>query len=258
MTDAAQAENPRAVIGGNNPPLGEVLADRYAPVLAEISLLADQANALPAKVDSDTAQANVGKVVIAARNLRDKLETNRRQEKEPFLTSGRIVDGYFGEHTERLENMMARLQARADAYAERKAAEAAALLAEQRRAQEELAAQQERLAAKARERGRPNDAAKREDAAEAARDEADRLAEQHETAKPADLVRSRVGGVTASAKGKWSGVVEDWETLDLNQLRPWIPREVIQKAIDQVARTHKAQANLKGVKVTQETRAIFK
>src|SRR5206468_1397555 len=79
--------NPRAVAGGNNPPLAERIAMEAAPLKAEVEALAARANALPKTVDDMTAEkvALVAPVAKDANDLVKRIEKQRVEVKQPFL-----------------------------------------------------------------------------------------------------------------------------------------------------------------------------
>ena len=64
----AEDLNPRAVPGHNNPPLTDLLADRYADLIDAIQPIADRATSLPKKIADDIALGRLGEMVVKVRD----------------------------------------------------------------------------------------------------------------------------------------------------------------------------------------------
>lgn len=223
MTTAANA-----VIGHNEAPdhaklVTDRLADEYAEITRSVADALEAARALPKDCDDDDAQGEFAAVIKRLRDLDARVEGIRVVEKEPFLRGGNAVDAFFKGLRAKLfrQNKTDQagaadvLQARVNAYVQKKADE------ERRRRQEEerVAREQERVAREAREkaerdqrdaeakaaraRNATNIAAAEEAArkakadAERLRDEEDRARQERQekaadaSAKTADMVRTR-------------------------------------------------------------------
>jgi len=88
------------------------------------------------------------------------------------------------------------------------------------------------------------------------RAEAERLdAERAAQAKPADLARTRSSGSLSTLAQKFDHEIVDFEAIDLEVLRPYLPRADIEKAIRQFIRVNKDTKALRGVRIFETTRA---
>lgn len=247
--------NERAVIGGNNPPIKEVLADQYKELIAEIEPLAERANALPRKIEDDEALGPIGEVVIDAKSLSKRIETTRKAEKEPFVKGGKEVDQFFNPLTDRLDRIVVVFEDLASAYQRTKAEN------EKRRAAEEAA----KLRAEEDRKLREAEVAKRESTVERKKDEAADLsnqaavADRRADASAAELTKVRTdNGITASAKTKWAFRIVDLAQIDLNSLRDFFRLEDIEKAIRSKVSIHKGNTKIEGVEVFEDVKATFR
>lgn len=247
--------NERAVIGGNNPPIKEILAEQHKELIDKIAPIADRANALPRKISDDEDLGPIGEVVLDAKKLSKKLEDTRTTEKAPHLAAGREVDQFFNPLIGRLDKIVEVFEDLASRYQRDKAE------AERRRATEEAA----RLRAGEDKKLREAQEVKRESTAERKKDEAASLgqqassAEQRTTASAAELTKVRTGsGITASAKTSWTFRIVDLALIDLNSLRDFFRLEDIEKAIRSKVSIHKGNTKIEGVDVFEDVKATFR
>lgn len=247
--------NERAVIGGNNPPIKEILADQYKELVDEIEPLADRANALPREIEDDEGLGPVGEVVLDAKKLSRKLEDTRTTEKAPHLAAGREVDHFFHPLIDRLDKIVSVFEAEATRYQRTK------VEAERRRAADEAA----KFRADEERKLREAEVAKRDSTAERKKDEAADLsnqaaeADRRADASPAELTKVRAeNGVTASAKAKWTFRIVDLASIDLNSLRDFFRVEDIEKAIRSKVAIHKGNSKIEGVEVFEDVKATFR
>lgn len=98
MSDVQTAENPRAVIGGNQPPLADVLVEETATLRKRAVDLAEAVGR------ADTAEKAVALAGIIKKHL-EKIEAAREERKRPFLEGGRTVDAHFAVITGSLAEM---------------------------------------------------------------------------------------------------------------------------------------------------------
>ncbi|PZU95492.1 MAG: hypothetical protein DI527_00350 [Chelatococcus sp.] len=254
-------ENPRAVIGGNNPPddrpqtTEQKLAAKYAARGAEIERIAKAANEAPKKVRSEDDLIAVGTVVTDAKKIAKRLKTDKAEEKEPHIDANKQIEAFFGAWDLRLDRIAKSLTDRASAYQEE--VEAAARL------KAEEAAQKAREAAEAERKKADELAAQGARGAARALDKAERLeskaerSERAADAKAADLTRVRsASGVTASSRTSWAGSIVSMDEIDLEKLRPYLRREDVQKALNAFVRI--GGRELKGARIAEETKANFR
>lgn len=123
--------NPRAVMGGNEPPLAERLAIDHADLVKQAAAMAELVPAEIRAIETDDeaaaytdTAADIKEVIVAA-------DAAFKVEKDPWLTGGRVVDDFFAFRkalTAAVNRCRAALDARANAIlaAQRKAEAAAA------------------------------------------------------------------------------------------------------------------------------------
>ena len=256
LTAAATASNPREVIGGNKPPREEVLADLYAPLLAEIEPIVDRAASLPKKIADEISLTRLGDIVKDAGKLAKRIEAKREEEVAPHLTAQKETNGFFKAHVARLKSAIEPLQALADDYQRAKAAEQRRALEEAARKAREEEERQRVLAEKAASANRASAALKHDDRAEEAAERA-RRTETAAAASAADLTRVRsTSGTVASARQNWTFDIEDLEKVPLDKLRPYLPRADIEKAIRSFIRV--GGRELAGIRIYNDTKASFR
>lgn len=258
--------DPRLGIGGNKAPIAERLADEYEEVIASLDLLEERA-AVAAEPNDDASLGVVSDLTKEVGTLLKRAETARTTEKEPFLAGGREVDAFFKPISERASKIKTALEKGATAYLRRKAdEERAARQEEERRAREEAARKAREAAELERQSREAERAAAAEDAeriaadAERAREAADASRREAEAAakaadaKAADHARTRGEKSTATLATFWNFEIVDLAAIPLDQLRPYIPRADIEKAIRAHIRIHKG-APIAGVRIFEDTQA---
>lgn len=250
-----ETNDKRLEIGGNNPPISEVLADTQKALIARIEPLADRANALPRKIDSDETLGKVGDLVVDARKLISDLDSARKVEKQPYLDGGRDVDSFFKTASERVERISAAFEKVAGDYQREKAAEA------RRKAEDEarkLREDEERKRQEAENAKRQSTADRKHDQADeigalAEEAEAKAASTNHELAK----VKTETG-VTAGAKTEWTFDIVDYEKIPLDRLRPYFLRAEVEKAIRSFVKINKGSSVLEGVAFREDIKATFR
>lgn len=250
--------NPREQIGHNNPPKTrqELLAETYADTLAKEQTIIARAEKLPAKVQNEDELLKLGEVIKDARKLAKAIDEDRKTEVKPHLEAQREINGFMNAYSERLEALAKRLEDRATDFQRAKAAEERRRLEDEaRRAREEQDRQRDIAEAEA-QRNRLNSAAKHEDKAEEAAENAAR-AEVAAQASAAELTRVRSStGTIATSKQSWDFAIDKIENVDLEKLRPYLARDVLEKAIRAFVRM--GGRELAGVRIFQDTRASFR
>ncbi len=235
--------NPRAVIGGNEPPLAERLAIDEAALLADVQALADRANALPRKLKDETAEADIlaiGGVVRDAIALAKRVEARRVEVKAPWLEGGQTVDGFYRTPAQRLTTISTAFQKLIGDWREEKRREEARKAAEEARKRQLEETERRKAAEEAEAKGRQRTAAlNREKADEAAKQAEEAQARADAAAAPVATaqVKAEVApDLTMTAKGEWKGQVVDFRTLDLEVLRPYLKPDRLATALNQAVR----------------------
>lgn len=250
-----------ATIGDNLPPndaevLQSTLLEKHAPVFTGADKLIAAADRIPMLIEDDETAGRASDFMKMVNSCRKNIETIRVGEKEPYLTLGRVVDGFFRKTTDRLDTAFTRAKNPLDTYLKKKAAE------EQRRRNEEAAA----LRAKADEEAR---AAKMLEDAKM-RPEAEKMVDQaiiteqaanavaeSANARPAEMAKSRgITGAMASLRTRWVGEIECIELINLNALAPYIHPDAVQKAINLYVAA--GGRELKGAKIYEKSDTVVR
>lgn len=244
------------IFGDNKAPTSEVLHADFAELIREVDALIDAAETLPDKVKDDTALGKLGEHVIRLSGASKQVEKIRKDEGEPLLAATREINAFFNDLKGKTDQARRRLEGIATDY--QRAKEAAAR-EEARRQADEQRKREEAERRKAEEAAGKVTGARAEGRAE----QAASIAERHEeraAAKPADLVRTNVGGVTASAKKTYAFDIENYAEVQnsLGPLGPYLARPAVEAAIRSLMRIHKASATLPGVRFYEDTKATFR
>lgn len=245
-----------ATIGHNLPPtdeeiLKEKLQERSRK---DIDLMAAvMAEPVPEKIDTDDDAKKAADFISKIKCLEKDFEKVHKEEKAPYLSMGRIVDGFFNSRIKDLEDFRKKYSKPVNDFLTRKAdAEREAIRAREvaaREAADALAAQ-----AAAHEAENIKDTANElMDLAVQAENKADNLGNYADNTKNATLAKIRTeSGVVLSQRTKWVGEPTDetYAGVDLNSIRKWIKPEHIQLAINAAVRD--GERNIAGVKVYQK------
>lgn len=224
----------------NNPPtdanpLKDRLAQDYASNIDRRDELLEAVDRVPNPItDEDDAKkvADFIKLLAAAKKDAD---SHRVSEKEPYLSSGRTVDGFFKAITDPLDNAKKSTEKILTSYQLAKAAaERRARQEEERRLREEaerVRLEAEHAAREAQTEGQLEDAIAEEEMAQAM-EAAALAAEKDADANKAELSRTRGDeGAVASLRTFWDFKNLDRDTLDLETLRQHIPEEALKSAV---------------------------
>lgn len=289
-------ENSRAVIGDNQAPayaqrVTEMLERDYGALNESVAAVLDRARNCPKEVTSDEEATAIGLVVKEIREADKRAEAFRVSEKEPHRLSAEAVDSFFFSIREKLARRNPRdrsqrpgaadvLQARIDAYLERKrvaeeqrrqeearrlAAQAAQKAAEERAARE--AEEAARLAA-ARARKPENVAARTAEANQAAQAHSEAALESKVAqtqavgahiatlAKPAELSRTRGDGVLLTEARQPFAVMTDRAKLDKEALWPFFTDDEVEKALRQWAKTTGHNRPMDGAEIGHRAKGV--
>lgn len=213
-----QATVSRLVLGGNKPPINELLTESYKDLKRDLARWTGSADRMPAEITDDDTLTSVGMTITELAKVRRAAEEHRKTEKEPYLRDGQAVDKFFKDITDTCATAEAKLELRQRVFVKKKEVREreAARLAEEiaRREADELLSK----ARHAEDHG--NIEAASELLSEAATQET--AASSHArtvSARPQDVTRVRAGGVTVSAKSVWVGRIDNYAEMDLNELR---------------------------------------
>lgn len=247
---------PTLYVGHNKMPLSELLPIATAVFQPDVDGIAARANAAPRVITGPADMDAAASLVKDSKALFKKVETARKEMKQPFLDGGKLVDGHYGALTERLDRIATTFQKAADAYtAQQLELERQRRLAEAERIRQEEAAARE-MAEAAEEAGKVPMAETMAHMADAAGYEARQL-EQEATGSAADLVRTVTSsGVLTSAKTPWVHEITDIGEVDLNALRPYLKQDAIDAAIRLAIR--QGVRSIRGVRIFQDVKAVIR
>lgn len=248
-------------IGHNNPPndaevLKDTLLSTHAKLLLNTDKLIESAGRVPEKCEDDEVAGKIGDLIKLLTGNRKNLEATRVAEKEPYLSLGRVVDGFFKTYLDKLDTAKAKAQKPLDAYLKAKADE------ERRRRIEES----ERLRKEAEEKAAAAAVLEQADMKPAAEttfadaQQAEQQAQQMQVSaqvKPAELAQSRGQmGSMASLRTRWVGEIVDRNALDLEALRPHISAEALQKAVNSFVAA--GGRELRGASIFEKSEAVVR
>lgn len=179
-------------------PLTERLAETYTKDIATAEALVEALARVPDDLDAATA-VKATSFVRQIKDAKRKLDDARKSEKEPFLTAGRSVDGFFSTWVTSLDHAAKTVEQRLSAFQRRLEAE------ERQRREAEAKAAREEAERLAKSVVTPLDEARVAIAAEHAA-----TAQRQAEASTADIVRTHgaYGGV-ATTRTTWQARVVD-------------------------------------------------
>jgi hypothetical protein len=253
------AENPRAVLGGNQPPkvhelFTRELTESYGAELAKVEPIAKRANEAPEKIESDEQLKAWTSIYLDADTLLKSLDGARLVEQRPMVAALKAV---FGPTLERLERITTFARKAADDYNREKL----------RRENAAREAEQARLRAEAEQRRKDAEIAAEfgdveqvvEHAQEAAQAEAQAAQVAADAPTTADVARVRTDdGAMSTAKGEWKFEITDYSKIDLNALRPYLVTKDVEKAIAKAVKALKGHAKFDGVRVYEDVATQFR
>lgn len=250
-----------AKIGDNNPPsemelLTARLKMQHDKPLAYAGNLINAAERIPAEItDSETEQKAVDFIKQVV-NSKKTLETIRVAEKEPFLTLGRAVDGFFKSVTDNLDAAKIKAQRPLDAHLKRKADEERRKREEEAKEARRIAEEQALVAAaleKAKQSEAANDMLSQATISDMGADRLEKMAE----VKPSELAKARgTTGSVASLRTRWVGEVVSIADLPLDLLRYHISPDALQKAVNSFVAA--GGRELKGANIYEKSEAVVR
>jgi hypothetical protein len=242
------------IFGSNKAPIDEVLKADFAELREEVANTTRRAFKMPTKIASEDDLSRVGVFISDCKALVKKIDAIRMEEGKPILEAQRGLNDFFKRLSMLVSDNAEPVQRAADDYARRKAAEERA----RREREAEDARRREEEARIKAEKARSADAAILATAqAQVEADKAER-AEAAAGASVAEMVKTRVDGVTASARAEWTFRIEDYDAVDLNALRPYMARADVEKAIRSMVRIQKGSTTLAGVSVYEDVKSTFR
>lgn len=259
-------DKPAFAIGHNEPPLFEVLAQKYESLIEAVKCLPSDVAGLPAPINDDSDAAAISDFIKKASAYTKRIEALRKVEKDPVLKAGNTIDAFFRAEATAVSKVVSPLERALTKYLQDKAEverqermRRARELEAQERAAREAAAAALREAREAEEAGLR--AAQAESAAEASRavHEATQAnvavvrAAKAADAAPAEMGRTRGAESLATLQRAWEFEILDFDQIDIQRLWPFISRPAVEAAI----RAFVAAGNreIPGVRIFETTTA---
>ena len=245
----------------NNPPssaelLQSELAEKHYKILDGAANLVAAASRIPQVIEDDATAGKASDYIKMVTGSMKNLEAERVNEKEPFLSLGRIVDGFFKKRIDELTGAKLTASRPLDTWLKKKAAE------EQRKRMEEAAElrrqqeEQEKAAKMLANAQMQSQADKMLDQA-LITEQVAKKAEASAVAKPADMAQSRgSSGARAALVTRWVGEVIDIGSLDLEALRFHINPEALQKAVNSFVAA--GGRKMHGVKIYEKSETVVR
>lgn len=248
---------------GHNDPEGPSLKVRletnYTDLKKRAAELLEAFGRAPSDIKDDATQGKVGDLYRLMATCTSKVESTRKEEKEPFVLDGRVVDSFFKEISEPVERAMAALKGRATLYSNAKIQAERKRLADEEAARRAEATRALEAAQKAADAGKDKAADKQLAKAEQATAAADQ-AHAASSAAPAEIARTRGEHATVTTQTRWVHEVQDWHALmsSLGILGAYLGRDDVEKAVRVCVRQNHDAVAIPGVRIFQSTASSFR
>ncbi|ABS14267.1 hypothetical protein I6H96_02740 [Brucella anthropi] len=241
----------------NEPPLSDRLAIDHETLTERVAdLLTLARETIPAEITTDDENSKIGDVVKGIRKLLTEIANAKDTEKRPHLDANKIIEDFFKTLTERLTKGRDVIEARGKKFLDKKAADERQRREDAAQAAREEAERKLQEAQVAEDQGKDVHAEiKLEQATQA--DRRAQIIEKAVDESAADMARTRLaGGGVSTLRTTWNFTVEDHANVDLNALRSFFSNSDIEKAIRGFVRSGGRQ--LRGVKIYEDTAASYR
>lgn len=252
------------MIGHNNPPtdaeiLKAKLEESNKDILDRAAALVEAADRAPATIEDDETKAKITDFLGSIAKCEKALEGKRVSEKEPYLTLGRVVDGFFKQKTDMLAKARAKVKPALDARLLWEREQERKRLADEAAERKRLADEQAAAAAAAEAAKMPIAAEEQMTTAIQTEQQANRL--EQKAAGKIGITSRGSDGAAASLRSTWKGEMVDRNTLDLEALRQHLPADAIQQAINSYVRTLAKPVEgqpLRGARIWEHTESVVR
>ena len=252
------------MIGHNLPPtdaeiLKSTLEEKNAELLSRAAELIAAADRAPATIEDQETEDKITGFLGSIAKCEKSFEGKRVSEKEPYLTLGRVVDGFFKNHMDALDRARRKVKPALDARLIWKREE-------QRRIDREAAAERQRIADEQAAAAAAAEAAKLPIKAEELMNTAmnteavaTRMAEKAEG--KISVVSRSSDGASANLRSVWKIEPTDRNKMNLEILRHHFTDDAIQAALNSHLRTMAKPIEgqpLEGVRVWEHTESVVR
>ena len=234
--------------------LGQLKHD-FAHVETAIAALEARAEASALVLEDDDDLASVTGLVGDLGNAAKRAEELRNVQGRPHLEAQRTINTFFKSFETRLKTASDKIKQRATAYMNKKAEAARAVQREAEARARALADAKAREAAEALKAGNAEKAHAAQAASDNLNNRADHAADAA-LAKPADLARTQTDSGTATLAQAWEFEIENIDLIDLEALRPFLPRAAIEQAMRGFVKSGRRE--IKGARIFAKTAARFR
>ena len=173
----------------------------------------------------------------------------------PHLEAQRTINTFFKSFETRLKTANDKIKQRATAYMNKKAEAARAKQREEEARARALADAKAREAADALKAGNADEAHAAQAASDNLNNRADHAADAA-AAKPAELARTQTDAGTATLAQMFEFEIENIDLIDLEALRPFLPRTSIEQAMRGFVKSGRRE--IKGARIFAKTAARFR
>ena len=227
----------------------------FAHVEAAIAALEKRAADSPLVLEDDDDLASVTGLAGELAKAAKRADELRDVQGRPHLEAQRTINTFFKSFETRLKAAKDRISQPATVYMNKKAEAARAAQREAEAKARALADAKAREAAEALKAGNAEQAHVAQAASDNAANRADHAADAA-TAKPADLARTQTDSGTATLAQSWDFEIENIDLIDLEALRPFLPRTSIEQAMRGFVKSGRRE--IKGARIFSKTAARFR
>lgn len=253
MNIAAKADE----FGKNTLPLitADQLAVDFAHITKAVEDLEEKSTTAPPVLEDDDDLELVTGLIGDFGKYAKRVDAIRDDNKRPHLEAGNTIHAFFKALEGRLLQTKKSLELRGTTYMNKKAeAERRVRLAEEQKARE-AAAVKEKEAAAALAANKPDEAHAAQAAADNLSVRADNAADAA-AARPADLARTTTDAGTATLSQVWEFEIQNIDTIDLEALRPFLPRAAIEQAMRGFVKSGRRE--IKGARIFSKNAGRFR
>jgi hypothetical protein len=227
----------------------------FAHVEAAVAALEARAAASPVVLEDDEDLASVTGLVGELGKAAKRSDELRDVQGRPHLDAQRTINMFFKSFELRLKTARDQIGQRATAYMNKKAEAARAIQREAEARARALADAKAREAADALKAGNAEQAHAAQAASDNLNNRADHAADAA-AAKPADLARTQTDSGTATLAQTWEFEIENIDLVDLEALRPFLPRAAIEQAMRGFVKSGRRE--IKGARIFSKNAARFR
>lgn len=227
----------------------------FAHVETAIAALEARAANSPLVLEDDEDLAAVTGLVTELGKAAKRTDDLRDIQGRPHLEAQRTINTFFKSFETRLKTAKDRIALRATAYMNKKAEVARAKQREEEARARALAEAKAREAVEALKAGNAEQAHAAQAASDNLANRADHAADAA-AAKPADLARTQTDSGTATLAQTWDFEIENIDLIDIEALRPFLPRSAIEQALRGFVKSGRRE--IKGARIFAKNTARFR